>query len=58
MRGLRPLLFISIPIVVVLAAMLIIISITGTGDKAEKDRRSLPPYSNPTAVYATATPVR
>ncbi len=58
MSGLRILGVISIPIVVVLVAMLIILSFTGTGDRVEKDRRSLPAYSSPTAVYATVTPIR
>ena len=58
MSGLRILGLISIPIVVVLGAMLIILSFTGTGDRADKDNRGLPVYSGPTAVYSTATPIR
>lgn len=56
MSSLRILGVISIPIVVILGAMLIILSFTGTGDRADKDNRGLPIYSSPTPVHATLTP--
>jgi hypothetical protein len=52
MSGLRMLGIISIPIVVVLGALLIMLAITGTGDRAEKDNLGLPVYSSPTPAGA------
>jgi hypothetical protein len=56
MRNLRIVIFISIPIVAVLIGMLVVLSITGTGDREDRDKRGIPVYATPTLLAKSSVP--